>query len=64
MAKAKNSPAFRMLRDACTGDIYLWNAEDALHEEVVRQLALGDNVENLGQVYTWADYKKKSRQRR
>jgi hypothetical protein len=40
------------------GALYLWDAEQALHEEAIRGLGLGDHAENLGQIHSVKDFKR------
>ena len=48
----QGSGVLRAVRVASSGDIYVWDAEHGLHEEVIRHLGLGDMVENLGQIHS------------
>ena len=54
----KRSGFLRVLRDHQTGDVFMWPGEEALHEEVIRQLGLSDRTENLGQVTSLDDLTK------
>lgn len=54
----KKHSALRAIRDARTGDLYVWNAEEALHEEVLRQLGLTELGENVGQILSIQDFDK------
>lgn len=49
--------ALRALRDARTGDLYVWEAEAGAHNDAIRQLG-GDMLESVGFIFTLEDFKK------
>ncbi|CUW37170.1 protein of unknown function [Magnetospirillum sp. XM-1] len=49
---------FRAAKDYVTGDLYLWEAEAASHNEVIERIGNYGNVDSVGQVGSAADYRK------
>jgi len=56
----QGSHVLRAIRDTRSGDLYVWDAESALHEQIIRQLGLSDFAENLGQIHSLADFERLS----
>ena len=52
----RGSGTARVIRDTRTGDLFVWDAEEALHEEVIRHLGLSDSAENMGQIHSVRDF--------
>jgi hypothetical protein len=50
------SGTLRAVRDTRNGDLYVWDAEEALHEEAIRHLRLTDFAENVGQIHSLQDF--------
>ena len=57
-ALAEGSGTLRAIRDAHSGDLYVWDAELMLLEQAIRHLGLGDHAENLGQLYSVSDFRR------
>ena len=51
-----NGAVLRAVKDCQSGDIFLWNAEEALHNEFIEKLgAQAGTVDSVGQVFDRAD---------
>jgi hypothetical protein len=56
--KASASGAARAARDHSTGDIYVWDGERALHNDVIQNLPQNGMVDSAGALWSYEDYKK------
>ena len=56
--KASASGAARAAKDHSTGDIYVWDGERALHNDVIQNLPQNGMVDSAGTLWSYEDYKK------
>lgn len=56
--QASVSGAARAAKDYSTGDIYVWDGERALHNDVIGQLPQNGMVDSAGTLWSYDDYKK------
>jgi hypothetical protein len=52
----QGSRTLRAIRDIRTGDFYVWDAEQALHEQAIHHLGLSEFAENMGQIHSLRDW--------
>jgi hypothetical protein len=56
--KASANGAARGAKDHSTGDVYVWNGEHALHNDVIQSLPQNGMVDSAGTLWSYDDYKK------
>jgi hypothetical protein len=52
----KGSGKLRAVRDTRDGALYVWDADEALHDEALRYLGLIDVAESMGIIHRIADF--------
>ncbi len=57
-ALTRNGATLRAAKDYSTGDLYLWNAESASHNQVIAKLGHCENIDSVGQVYDVESYRR------
>lgn len=52
----KQHGALRAAKDHSTGDVYVWQAEGALHNEVISSLPQNGTIDSAGILWDASDY--------